>query len=149
MHEAEIEEDPRKVNVVQIDMLKKSEIPWFKLGEYSFYSAIFDYWCFLTHTDNAWKLIAGKNNKEDEEIEVIYKGDDSKKAIELGNSFLKRKEGIFRVQKNAELQDQPATDKQLQYIPKKYGCLSKGQAAVILSFEFNAKKRLRAVGLVA
>lgn len=148
-HEAETKEDLRHVDVVLIDMLKKSEVPWVKLSENSFHSAIFSYWCFLTQVDDDWKLIAGKNNKEDDEMEVIYKGDDSKKAIELGNSFLKRKEGIFRVQKNAELQDQPATDKQLQYIPKKYGCLSKGQAAVVLSFEFNAKKRLQAIGLVA
>lgn len=42
-----------------------------------------------------------------------------------------------------------ATDKQLQYIPKKYGHLSKGQASIVLSFEFNAKKRLQEVGLVA
>lgn len=149
VHEGEIKEPLLQVDVVLIDMLKKSEIAWFKLSENNFYSAIFSYWCFLTQVNGEWKLIAGKNNKEDEEIEVIYKGNDSKKAIELGNSFLKRKEGMFRVQKSAELQDQPATDKQLLYIPQKYGCVSKGQAAVILSFEFNAKKRLQAVGLVA
>lgn len=148
-HEKEIKDPILQVDVVLIDMLKKSEVPWFKLSENSFYSAIFSYWCFLTQVDHEWKVVAGKNNKENEEIEVVYKGDNYKRAIELGNSFLKQKEGIFRIQKNAELQDQPATDKQLQYIPKKYGCVSKGQAAVILSFEFNAKKRLQAVGLVA
>jgi hypothetical protein len=62
---------------------------------------------------------------------------------------MRKNEGLFRIQKNVEMQDQPATDKQLQYVPKKYGYLSKGQASVVLSFEFNAKKRLQAIGLVA
>lgn len=149
VHEAEIKDPIRQVDVVLIDMLKKSEVPWFKLSENSFFSAIFSYWCFLTQVDGKWKLIAGKNNKENEKIEVIYKGDNSRRAIELGNLFLKQKEGIFRIQKNIELQNELATDKQLQYIPKKYGHLSKGQALVVLAFEFNAKKRLQEVGLVA
>jgi len=147
VHEAEIKDPLSQVDVVLIDMLKKSEIAWFKLSENNFYSAIYHYWCFLTQVNGQWKLMAGKNNKEDEEIEVIYKGNDAKKAIELGNAFLKRKEGMSRVQISAELQGQPATDKQLQYIPKKYGCLSKGQAAVILSFEFNAKRKLAGIGV--
>jgi len=147
-HEAKIEEDERKVDVLLIDMFKKSELPWFKINENSFYSSIFSFWCFLTKKDNEWILSVGKNSKEDKDTDMLYKGDNFKKAISIGNLFMRKNEGLFRIQKNVEMQEQPATDKQLQYIPKKYGCLSKGQASVVLSFEFNAKKRLQAIGLV-
>ena len=66
-----------------------------------------------------------------------------------GSSFLKKNEGLHRIKKTVEMTYEPATDKQLKYLPRQYKHVSKGEASMLLAFEFDVKSKLRALGIVA
>ena len=147
VHEAKIIEDPRKVDVVLVDLLKSSEVQWVKPATNTFFSYGFTYWCFLCKQQDEWILIVGESS-EDDNTDTIYQGKDFKKAFNMANSFMKRNEGLFRIKKTVEMRNEPATEKQLKYLPKHYQHVSKGEASMLLSFQFKARKELQAIGLV-
>ncbi|MEA0970390.1 DEAD/DEAH box helicase [Candidatus Megaera venefica] len=147
VHEAKIIEEIKKVDVILVDLLKSSEVQWVKPATNTFYCNGFKFWCSLSEKDGEWILAVGETNEDG--ADTIYQGTNFKKAFNMANSFMKRNEGLFRIKKTVEMRNEPATQKQLKYLPKHYQHVSKGEASMLLSFQFKARKELQAIGLVA
>lgn len=148
VHEQKIIEEIKKVDVIAVDLLKSSEVQWVELSKNTFFSYGFTYWCFLCEQQDEWILIVGESS-EDNNTDTIYQGVDFNKAFNMANSFMKRNEGLSRIKKTVEMRNEPATEKQLKYLPKHYQHVSKGEASMLLSFQFKARKELQVMGLVA
>ena len=71
-----------------------------------------------------------------------------KKAIRAGDLFMKKNEGLAVIRRSVNMSSQPATDKQLKYLPENFQKLSKGHASTFLSFQFKAKKQLMLAGFI-
>jgi len=145
-HEAEIKEDLHHVDVVLIDMFKKSETPWVKIDSNTSYIATFNYWCCLKKSEQSLMLLGGSKAKE-EEPEIIYQGNDARKAVDLANRFIKKREKPYAIQNFINMANFEATKQQMKYIPAQYKDLSQAEASVILSFQFDAKRKLEEMGV--
>jgi superfamily II DNA or RNA helicase len=146
-HEAEIKEDLSHVGVVQIDMLKKLQILFVRIDSNIFYMATFNCWCCLINLGESLILLGCSKAKE-EEPEIIYQGDDTRQAVNLANYFIKRKEKSYSIQNFIKMANFEATKQQMKYIPAQYKNLSQAEASVILSFQFDAKRKLAEMGYI-
>ena len=145
-HEAEIKEDLRHTELVLIEMLKKSQIPLVGIDNNVFHIATFNYWCCLIKLEQSLMLLACSKAKE-EEPEIIYQGDDARKAVDLANRFIKKREKPYAIQNFINMDNFEATKQQMKYIPAQYKDLSQAKASAILSFQFDAKRKLEEMGV--
>lgn len=91
-------------------------------------------------------LLACSKAKE-EEPEIIYQGDDARKAVDLANRFIKKREKPYAIQNFINMDNFEATKQQMKYIPAQYKDLSQAKASAILSFQFDAKRKLEEMGV--
>lgn len=148
-HEKAVKEAKKTVSMLRIDLLKASEVQWVEFSENSCFSCGFEFWCYLYEQDGNWIVKVGELKDNIPDTDIAYTSESFKKALSRGSSFLKKNEGLYRIKKTVEMRSEPATDKQLKYLPKQYKKVSKGEASMLLAFEFDVKLQLRELGIIA
>jgi DNA repair protein RadD len=139
--------------MAELNLLAHSNFSWTKLDKKSQIATGFSSWVYICKKDGVWVAVGGAKKDELESFiptKIVYQGE-KLEALAAGNDFLCCFEDEEAAKKTASWRTEKPTEKQLNYLPKKYkkvNDLTRGDASAIIAYSLRAKPKLEQLGVL-